>query len=75
MITVKDVEHVAKLARLELTEEEKDIHARVLAQYGSFFLTSDNMGDYDEDQLERYREYRRIWREKDWHDTDFLSRI
>ena len=23
MITVKDVEHVAKLARLELTEEEK----------------------------------------------------
>ena len=24
MITVKDVEHVAKLARLELTEEEKE---------------------------------------------------
>ena len=23
MITIKDVEHVAKLARLELTEEEK----------------------------------------------------
>ena len=60
---------------IELTEEEKDIHARVLAQYGSFFLTSDNMGDYDEGQLERYREYRRIWKEKDWHDTDFLSRI
>ena len=24
MITIKDVEHVAKLARLELTEEEKE---------------------------------------------------
>ena len=24
-ITVKDVEHVAKLARLELTEEEKEL--------------------------------------------------
>ncbi len=26
-ITVKDVEHVAALARLELTEEEKDVYA------------------------------------------------
>ena len=26
MITVKDVEHVAKLARLELTEEEKELY-------------------------------------------------
>ena len=25
MITIKDVEHVAKLARLELTEDEKDM--------------------------------------------------
>ena len=27
MITVKDVEHVAKLARLSLTEEEKVLYA------------------------------------------------
>ena len=26
MITIKDVEHVAKLARLELTEEEKELY-------------------------------------------------
>lgn len=30
MITVKDVEHVAKLARLELTEEEKQKFTRQL---------------------------------------------
>ena len=58
---------------ISLTEEQKDIHARVLAQYGSFFLTSDNMGDYGEDQAARYREYRRIWKEKDWNDTEFTS--
>ena len=30
MITVKDVEHVAKLARLELTEEEKELYTKQL---------------------------------------------
>ena len=58
---------------IKLTEEEKAVHARVLAQYGSFFLTSDNMGDYDEEQLSRYREYRRLWNAKDWDSRDFLS--
>jgi alpha-galactosidase len=58
---------------IKLTEEQKDLHARVLAQYGSFFLTSDNMGDYDEEQLAHYRELRRIWKQKDWHDTDFTE--
>ena len=28
MITIKDVEHVAKLARLELTEEEKELYTK-----------------------------------------------
>ena len=28
MITVKDVEHVAKLARLELTEDEKVLYTK-----------------------------------------------
>ena len=30
MITIKDVEHVAKLARLELTEEEKELYTKQL---------------------------------------------
>ena len=30
MITIKDVEHVAKLARLELTEEEKEKFSKQL---------------------------------------------
>ena len=30
MISIKDVEHVAKLARLELTEEEKTTYAKQL---------------------------------------------
>ena len=30
MITINDVEHVAKLARLELTEEEKELYTRQL---------------------------------------------
>ncbi len=33
MITVKDVEHVAKLARLELTEEEKVLYTNSLAMF------------------------------------------
>ena len=60
---------------IKLTPDEKDMHARVLAQYGSFFLTSDNMGEYDEEQLASYREYREIWEKKNWTDTSFLSRI
>lgn len=32
MITTKDVEHVAKLARLELTAEEKDLFAKQLSK-------------------------------------------
>ena len=30
MITIKDVEHVAKLARLELTEDEKQLYTKQL---------------------------------------------
>ena len=60
---------------IELSEEVKDIHARVCAQYGSFLLTSDNMGQYDEEQLARCREYFRIWTDKDWIDTSFLKML
>ena len=31
MITIKDVEHVAKLARLELTQEEKEMYTHQLS--------------------------------------------
>ena len=60
---------------IKLTDEQKDMHARVLAQYGSFLLTSDNMGAYDESQRTLYEEYRRIWENKDWEDKSFLEQI
>lgn len=36
MITIKDVEHVAKLAKLALTEEEKQLFAKQLADIVSY---------------------------------------
>ena len=58
---------------IKLTEEQKDLHARVLAQYGSFFLTSDNMGDYDIEQREHYRQLRELWQRKGWTDTSWIG--
>lgn len=37
MITIKDVEHVAKLARLELTEEEKEKYTHQLGELLEYF--------------------------------------
>lgn len=36
MITIKDVEHVARLARLALTDDEKELFARQLADIVSY---------------------------------------
>jgi len=36
LITIKDVEHVAKLAKLALTEEEKQLFAKQLADIVSY---------------------------------------
>jgi aspartyl-tRNA(Asn)/glutamyl-tRNA(Gln) amidotransferase subunit C len=44
MITVKDVEHVAKLARLELTEEEKVLYTK---QLGDVLKYVDQMNEVD----------------------------
>lgn len=44
MITIKDVEHVAKLARLELTEEEKEKFA---TQLGDVLKYVDQMNEVD----------------------------
>lgn len=44
MITVKDVEHVAKLARLELTEEEKELYTK---QLGDVLKYVDQMNEID----------------------------
>ena len=44
MITVKDVEHVAKLARLELTEEEK---IKFTTQLGDVLKYVDQMNEVD----------------------------
>lgn len=37
MISIKDVEHVARLARLALNEEEKDMFARQLGEIVDYF--------------------------------------
>ena len=44
MITVKDVEHVAKLARLELTEAEKD---KFTKQLGDVLKYVEQMNEVD----------------------------
>ena len=44
MITVKDVEHVAKLARLELTEDEKILYTK---QLGDVLKYVDQMNEVD----------------------------
>lgn len=49
MITVKDVEHVAKLARLELIEEEKEKFTR---QLGDVLKYVDQMNEVDTSNVE-----------------------
>ena len=44
MITIKDVEHVAKLARLELTEDEKEKFTR---QLGDVLKYVEQMNEVD----------------------------
>ena len=56
MITVKDVEHVAKLARLELTEEEKEKMSK--SQIGMKKMknpTSEHLGVYYVKSINRWR--------------------
>lgn len=48
-ITVKDVEHVAKLARLELTEDEKEKFTR---QLGDVLKYVDQMNEVDTSNVE-----------------------
>ena len=43
MITVKDVEHVAKLARLSLTEEEKKLYTEQLSRSLDYFSELDQV--------------------------------
>ena len=43
-ITIKDVEHVAKLARLELTEDEKQLYTK---QLGDVLKYVDQMNEVD----------------------------
>ena len=49
MISVKDVEHVAKLARLELTEEEKEKFA---GQLGDVLKYVEQMNEVDTSNVE-----------------------
>ena len=47
-ITVNDVEHVAKLARLELTEEEKE---RFTGQLNAILKYADKMNELDTENV------------------------
>ena len=49
MITIKDVEHVAKLARLELTEEEKE---KFTGQLGAVLEYVNQMNEVDTSDVE-----------------------
>ena len=49
MITIKDVEHVAKLARLELTEEEK---VKFSKQLGDILKYVEQMNEVDTTNVE-----------------------
>ena len=49
MITIKDVEHVAKLARLELTEEEKEMFTH---QLGDVLNHVEKMNEVDTTNVE-----------------------
>jgi len=49
MITIKDVEHVAKLARLNLTEEEKEKFTR---QLGDVLKYVEQMNEVDTTDVE-----------------------
>ncbi len=49
MITVKDVEHVAKLARLELTDDEKELYTK---QLGDVLKYVDQMNEVDTSNVE-----------------------
>ena len=49
MITIKDVEHVAKLARLELTEEEKE---KFTTQLGAVLEYVNQMNEVDTSNVE-----------------------
>lgn len=46
---------------LRLTEEQKLLLARTNAQYGGLYLTSDNMGAYDDRQRGLYAELKELW--------------
>ncbi len=49
MITIKDVEHVARLARLELTEEEK---VKFSKQLGDVLTYAEQMNEIDTEGVE-----------------------
>lgn len=49
MITIKDVEHVAKLARLELTDEEKELYTQ---QLGAVLEYVNQMNEVDTSNVE-----------------------
>lgn len=49
MITIKEVEHVAKLARLSLSEEEKEMFSR---QLGDILEYVDQLNEVNTDNVE-----------------------
>lgn len=47
-VSIQDVEHVAKLARLDLTEEEKEMYAKQLSEIVAYV---DQLNEVDTEQV------------------------
>ena len=60
MITIKDVEHVAKLARLELTEDEKELYTK---QLGDVLKYVDQMNEVDTSNVKPMTQVVNVMRE------------
>lgn len=65
MITIKEVEHVALLARLELTGEEKEMYAR---QLGAILEYAQMLNELDTENVPptaHVLPLQNVWREED----------
>ncbi|WP_027717820.1 Asp-tRNA(Asn)/Glu-tRNA(Gln) amidotransferase subunit GatC [Desulfovirgula thermocuniculi] len=65
MISIKEVEHVALLARLELSEEEKEMYARQLGAILEYAQMLNELDTADVPPTAHVLPLQNVWREKD----------
>ena len=63
MITKKEVEHVAKLARLALTEEEKEIYSKQLSKILDYFNKLNEVNTENLEPMEHVISIKNVMRE------------